>query len=59
MGRYAGANWGAMGRIVLIVVLVLLVLSGIGVLVLGAFPPEAKVQQIQKVLPNERFQRSN
>lgn len=46
-----------MARIFLIVlVLGALGLGGV-VLVLGAFPPEAKVQQIQKVLPNERFQR--
>jgi hypothetical protein len=48
-----------MGRIFLVVVLVLLVLGAAGVLLLGAFPPDAQVQQIQKVLPNERFQRTN
>lgn len=48
-----------MGRIILFVVLLMVVLLGIGMLVLGAFPPDAKVQQIQKVLPNERFQRPN
>jgi len=46
-----------MSRIVLAVVLLLLLLLGIGVLALGAFPPEARVQKIEKVLPNERFQR--
>lgn len=46
-----------MARIFLIVlVLGALALGGV-VLALGAFPPEPKVQQIQKVLPNERFQR--
>jgi hypothetical protein len=48
-----------MGRIFLVVVLVLLVLSAAGLLLLGAFPPDAPVQQIHKVLPNERFQRTN
>ncbi len=49
-----------MNRIVLAVVLLLLLLvAGGGFLLLGAFPPEAKVQTIQKTLPNERFQRSN
>ncbi len=46
-----------MARIFLIVVVLgALILGGV-VLVLGAFPPEPKLQQIQKVLPNERFQR--
>ena len=48
-----------MSRIVLAVLLLLLVLGAIGVLALGAFPPDARVQQIEKVLPNDRFQRSN
>lgn len=45
-----------MHRMFLIVVLLGLVVIGIGILVLGAFPPEPQPQQIQKVLPNERFQ---
>lgn len=48
-----------MSRIVLALVLLLLLLAGGGFLLLGAFPPDAKVQTIQKVLPNDRFQRSN
>lgn len=48
-----------MNRIVLAIVLLLLLVAGGGFVLLGAFPPEAKVQTIQKVLPNERFQRSN
>lgn len=48
-----------MGRIILAVLLLVLVLGGAGMLLLGAFPPDARVQQIQKVLPNERFQRTN
>jgi hypothetical protein len=38
------------------IVLALLILGlGGGFLALGAFPPEPKVQTIQKVLPNDRF----
>ena len=48
-----------MSRIVLAIVLLLLLVLGGGFLLLGAFPPEAKVQPIQKVLPNDRFTRSN
>ena len=48
-----------MSRIVLAVVLLLAFALGGGFLLLGAFPPDAKVQSIQKTLPNERFQRSN
>ncbi len=48
-----------MSRTALAVVLLLLLVVGGGFLLLGAFPPDAKVQSIQKVLPNERFQRSN
>jgi len=44
-----------MSRIFLIVVLLGLLLLGVGALVLGAFPPDPKVQPIQKVLPNDRF----
>jgi hypothetical protein len=44
-----------MHRMFLIVVLLGLVVIGIGILVLGAFPPEPQPQQIQKVLPNDRF----
>ncbi len=45
-----------MHRMFLIVVLLGLVALGVGFLVLGAFPPEPHPQQIQKVLPNDRFQ---
>ena len=48
-----------MSRIVIAIVLLLLLLGGAGFVLLGAFPPEAKVQTIHKVLPNDRFQRSN
>ena len=47
-----------MRRLFLMVVLLGLVAVAVGVVLLGAFPPEPHPQQIQKVLPNERFQRS-
>jgi hypothetical protein len=45
-----------MHRMFLIVVLVGVVVIGLGFLVLGAFPPEPHQQEIQKVLPNDKFQ---
>ncbi len=44
-----------MRRLFFVVLLLLLVAIGVGVLVLGAFPPAPHVQTIQKVLPNDRF----
>jgi hypothetical protein len=46
-----------MRRLFLLVVLLGLVTVAVVVAMLGAFPPEPHPQQIQKVLPNERFQR--
>jgi hypothetical protein len=46
-----------MRRLFLIVVLLGLVVLAVLMLVLGAFPPEPRQQEIQKVLPNERFDR--
>jgi hypothetical protein len=48
-----------MSRIVFAIMLLLLLVLGGGFLLLGAFPPDAKVQPVQKVLPNDRFTRSN
>jgi hypothetical protein len=45
-----------MARLFLFVVLLGLVIGAIGLAVLGAFPPTPHTQQIQKVLPNDRFQ---
>ena len=45
-----------MARLFLFVVLLGLVIGAIGLAVMGAFPPEPRTQQIQKVLPNDRFQ---
>ena len=43
-----------MNRVLLIVVAVLLVVV-VGGLLLGAFPPEPRTEQVQRVLPNDRF----
>jgi hypothetical protein len=40
----------------LIVVAVGLVLIGIAIVVLGAFPPDPHAHSVQKVLPNDKFQ---
>ena len=40
----------------LIVVVVGLIVAGLGLLTLGAFPPRPHTQTVQKVLPNDRFQ---
>jgi len=45
-----------MQRVFVIVVVIGLLAIGIGFLMLGAFPPEPHPQEIQKVLPNDRFQ---
>ncbi len=44
-----------MSRVLLIVVAVLLVIV-VGGLLLGAFPPDPRTEQVQHVLPNDRFQ---
>ena len=41
--------------IVGVLVLVLLVVVG-GMVVLGAFPPQPRTEQIERVLPNDKFQ---
>jgi len=40
----------------LIVVVVGLIIALIGLLALGAFPPQPHPRQVEKVLPNDRFQ---
>jgi hypothetical protein len=45
-----------MARLFLFVVLLGLLLGAVGLVVLGAFPPEPHTRQIQKLLPNDRFQ---
>lgn len=44
-----------MGRLVGVILAVLLILVLVGLGVLGAFPPAAKPEQVQRVVPNERF----
>lgn len=46
-----------MGRIVVMFLVVLVLLAAVGGLLLGAFPPQPQVKPVEKVLPNERFQR--
>ena len=46
-----------MRRLFLIVVLLGLVALAVFVLALGAFPPEPRQQEIQKVLPNDKFEK--
>jgi hypothetical protein len=47
-----------MRRLFLIVVLLGLLAAAGGVMFLGAFPPEPQPRQIEKVLPNDQFQKS-
>lgn len=44
-----------MNRVLLIVAAVVLVVL-VGGLLLGAFPPQPRTEQVQRVLPNDRFQ---
>jgi hypothetical protein len=45
-----------MARLFIVVVLLGVFIGAVGLVVLGAFPPEPHTHQIQKVLPNDRFQ---
>jgi hypothetical protein len=45
-----------MRRIFLFVVLLGIVLLGVGFFALGAFPPPLHSQQVEKTIPNDRFQ---
>ncbi len=45
-----------MRRLILLVLLVVLLLVGVGMLLLGLFPPGPSTEQVQRVLPNDRFQ---
>ena len=44
-----------MRQIILIAALAVLLLLGIGVLLLGAFPPHVAPQPVQRTLPNDHF----
>lgn len=45
-----------MGRILLIVLAMIAVLLGAGFVYLGIFPPDPPTREIQRTLPNDRFQ---
>ncbi len=47
-----------MTRIFLIVVAAGLVLLAVAVVILGAFPPNPTPHPVEKVLPNDKFQKS-
>lgn len=40
----------------LTLLLILIVLGGLGLLALGAFPPAVNTVPVERTLPNERFQ---
>lgn len=44
-----------MSRIVLAVFVLVLLLAAGGMVFLGAFPPKPRTEQVERVLPNERF----
>ncbi len=48
-----------MRRLFLLVLLLGFVVLAVGMVVLGAFPPNPHVQTIQKVLPNDHFTHAN
>lgn len=43
-------------RPILLLAAILLVLVGVGLLAIGAFPPAAPPAAVERVLPNDRFQ---
>lgn len=45
-----------MSRIILVVFVLVLIVLACGVLVLGMFPPGPRTEQVQHVLPNDKFQ---
>ncbi len=48
-------DYVSMSRIILAVFVFLLLLAAGGMLFLGAFPPHPRVEQVERVLPNDRF----
>lgn len=44
-----------MGRLLVLIVGAVVVLGLVGTLVLGMFPPGPRTEQVQRVLPNDRF----
>ncbi len=45
-----------MSRVVLAVFVLVLLVLGVAMLALGAFPPHPRTEQVEHVLPNDRFQ---
>lgn len=44
-----------MGRIAIALCVLILLVLAIGMVVMGAFPPSPHVEQVQRVLPNDKF----
>ena len=44
-----------MSRLLLLLLAVVVLIGVVGALLLGAFPPTPQAQQVQRVLPNDRF----
>ncbi|MDT7951531.1 MAG: hypothetical protein RQ966_08500 [Acetobacteraceae bacterium] len=44
-----------MSRILLLVLAVIVLIGVAGALLLGAFPPTPRAEQVQHVLPNDKF----
>ncbi len=44
-----------MGRLMLVVLGVAAIVLVVGTVVLGAFPPGPRTEQVQRVLPNDKF----
>ncbi len=44
-----------MSRLILAIVALVLLLGVVGLVVLGAFPPSPRTEQVQRVLPNDKF----
>lgn len=44
-----------MSRLLLLVLAVIVLIGVVGALVLGTFPPTPTAQQVQRVLPNDKF----
>lgn len=47
-----------MRRLFLLVLLLGVTIAIVGLLAVGAFPPDPRAHQIEKVLPNDRFPRA-
>ena len=45
-----------MGKVILVIVAAGLILMGVGLLVLGAFPPHPAPAPVTHVIPNDKFQ---